>query len=174
MIYIVRHGQTEYNVVGRYGGRIDVPLNENGINQAYELRDVLKNIKFDFVFSSPLKRALETAKIICNNDIIKDDRLMERNNGDLEGKLKTEIDEFPDFNNPNETRYNIENIVDFRNRIYDFFNEIKNQYRGKNVLVVTHAGVGIYARCFFEGEPQDNNYMNYKMANCAVLKYKND
>ena len=174
MIYIVRHGQTEYNVVGRYGGRIDVPLNENGINQAYELRDVLKNIKFDFVFSSPLKRALETAKIICNNDIIKDDRLIERNNGDLEGKLKTEIDEFPDFNNPNETRYNIENIVDFRNRIYDFFNEIKNQYRGKNVLVVTHAGVGIYARCFFEGEPQDNNYMNYKMANCAVLKYKND
>ena len=174
MIYIVRHGQTEYNVVGRYGGRIDVPLNENGINQAYELRDILKNIKFDFVFSSPLKRALKTAEIICNNDIIKDDRLIERNNGDLEGKLKTEIDEFPDFNDPNETRYNIENIIDFRNRIYDFFNEIKNQYRGKDVLVVTHAGVGIYARCFFEGEPQDNNYMNYKMANCDVLKYKND
>lgn len=174
MIYIVRHGQTVYNVVGRYGGRIDVPLNENGINQAYELRDLLKNIKFDYVFSSPLKRALETAEIICNNDIIKDDRLIERNNGDLEGKLKTEIDEFPDFNDPNETRYNIENIVDFRNRIYDFFNEIKNQYRGKDVLVVTHAGVGIYARCFFEGEPQDNNYMNYKMANCDVLKYKND
>ena len=174
MIYIVRHGQTEYNVVGRYGGRIDVPLNENGINQAYELRDILKNIKFDFVFSSPLKRALKTAEIICNNDIIKDDRLIERNNGDLEGKLKTEIDEFPNFNDPNETRYNIENIVDFRNRIYDFFNEIKNQYRGKNVLVVTHAGVGIYARCFFEGEPQDSNYMNYKMANCDVLKYKND
>ena len=174
MIYIVRHGQTEYNVVGRYGGRIDVPLNKNGINQAYELRDILKNIKFDFVFSSPLKRALKTAEIICNNDIIKDDRLIERNNGDLEGKLKTEIDEFPDFNDPNETRYNIENIVDFRNRIYDFFSEIKNQYRGKDVLVVTHAGVGIYARCFFEGEPQDNNYMNYKMANCDVLKYKND
>ena len=174
MIYIVRHGQTEYNVVGSYGGRIDVPLNENGINQAYELRDILKNIKFDFVFSSPLKRALKTAEIICNNDIIKDDRLIERNNGDLEGKIKTEIDEFPDFNDPNETRYNIDNIVDFRNRIYDFFNEIKNQYRGKDVLVVTHAGVGIYARCFFEGEPQNNNYMNYKMTNCDVLKYKND
>ena len=71
MIYIVRHGQTEYNVVGRYCGRIDVPLNENGINQAYELRDILKNIKFDYVFSSPLKRALKTAEIICNNDIIK-------------------------------------------------------------------------------------------------------
>lgn len=40
MIYIVRHGQTEYNVIGRYGGRIDVPLNEKGIKQAYELHDI--------------------------------------------------------------------------------------------------------------------------------------
>jgi len=174
MIYIVRHGQTEFNVAGKYGGRIDVQLNEKGINQAYELREILKNIKFDFVFSSPLKRALKTAEIICNNEIIKDKRIIERNNGDLEGKLKTEILEFPDFNDPNETRYNIENIVDFRNRIYDFFVEIKEKYRGKNILVVTHAGVGIYARCFFEGEPQDGNYMNYKLGNCEVLKYQND
>ena len=174
MIYIVRHGQTDYNVIGRYGGRIDTPLNENGIKQAYELREILKDVKFDLVFSSPLQRAVKTAEIICNNEILKDERIIERDNGDLEGKLKTEIVEIPDFNDPNETRYNIENIVDFRNRIYDFFNEIKNQYRGKDVLVVTHAGVGIYARCFFEGEPQDNNYMNYKMANCDVLKYKND
>ena len=174
MIYIVRHGQTEYNVIGRYGGRIDVPLNERGIKQAHELHDILKDIKFDLVFSSPLQRALKTAEIISDNEIIKDDRIIERDNGELEGKLKSEIIEFPDFNNPNEKKYNIENIVDFRNRIYDFFNEIKNQYHGKDVLVVTHAGVGIYARCFFEGEPQDGNYMNYKMANCDVLKYNND
>ena len=174
MIYIVRHGQTKYNVEGRYGGRIDVPLNEKGIKQAYELHEILKNIKFDIVFSSPLKRALKTAEIICNNDILKDDRIIERDNGDLEGKLKSEILKFPDFNDPNEKRYNIENIIDFRNRIYDFFSDIKNNYKGKNILIVTHAGVGIYARCFFEGEPRDGNYMNYKMCNCEVLKYIND
>lgn len=173
MIYIVRHGQTDYNVIGRYGGRIDTPLNENGIKQAYELREILKDVKFDLVFSSPLQRAVKTAEIICNNEILKDERIIERDNGDLEGKLKTEIVEFPDFNDPNETRYNIENIVDFRKRIYDFFNDIKKNYHGKNILVVTHAGIGIYARCFFEGEPKDGNYLNYKLGNCEVLKYDN-
>ena len=174
MIYIVRHGQTEYNVIGRYGGRIDVPLNDNGIKQAHELHEILKDIKFDLVFSSPLHRALQTAEIICDNEIIKDDRIIERDNGELEGKLKSEIKVFPDFNDPEEKRYNIENIVDFRNRIYSFFKDISENYKGKNILVVTHAGVGIYARCFFEGEPQDNNYMSYKMGNCEVLKYEND
>ena len=174
MIYIVRHGQTDYNVEGRYGGRIDTELNQKGIEQAYELHKKLKNIQFDKVFSSPLQRAFKTAKIICKNRIIKDERIIERDNGELEGKLKTEITEKIDFNDPNEKRYNIENIIDFRKRINDFFEEITNKYRGKNVLVVTHAGVGIYARCFFEGEPQGGNYMQYKLNNCEVLQYKND
>ena len=174
MIYIVRHGQTNDNVIGKYGGRIDTPLNNKGVEQAYELHEKLKNIKFDKVFVSPLQRACQTSKIICNNDIIKDERIIERDNGELEGKLKTEITETIDFNDPNEKRYNIENIVDFRKRIFDFFKEVKEKYRGKNILVVTHAGVGIYARCFFEGEPQDGNYMNYKLNNCEVLEYEND
>ena len=174
MIYIVRHGQTDYNVEGRYGGRIDTPLNEVGLSQAKEIHEKLKDIKFDYVFSSPLSRAITTAKIICDNDIITDERIIERSNGALEGKLKSEIEVFPDFNDPNETRYNIENITDFRKRIFDFFKEIKDNYRGKNVLVVTHAGIGIYARCFFEGEPSDGNYMSYKMGNCEVLTYNND
>ena len=54
MIYIVRHGQTNYNVEGRYGGRIDTELNQKGIEQAYELHEKLKNIQFDKVFSSNL------------------------------------------------------------------------------------------------------------------------
>lgn len=174
MIYIVRHGQTNDNVIGRYGGRIDTELNQKGIEQAYELHEKLKDIKFDKVFSSPLKRAYKTARIICKNRITKDERIIERDNGELEGKLKTEIKETVNFNDPNEKKFNIENIVDFRNRIYDFFDEITEKYRGKNVLVVTHAGVGIYARCFFEGEPEDGNYMNYKLNNCEVLEYENE
>lgn len=174
MIYIVRHGQTDLNVEGRYGGRIDAELNQVGIEQAEKIHEKLKNIKFDKVFSSPLKRAYITAKIICDNDIIIDKRIIERNNGDLEGKLKTEINIKIDFNDPNEKRFNIENIIDFRMRINEFFEEILQKYRGKNVLIVTHAGVGIYARCFFEGEPQDGNYTNYKINNCEVLQYENN
>lgn len=171
MIYIVRHGQTDWNVEGRYAGRIDVSLNEVGIKQAEEIHNQLKDIKFDKVFSSPLKRAYTTAQIITSNKIIKDNRIIERSNGDLEGKLKTEITEKIDFNNPNEQRFNIETIDSFRSRIKDFFEEISEKYKGKNVLVVTHAGVSIYARCFFEGEPQDGNYNNYKLKNCEVLTY---
>ena len=171
MIYIVRHGQTDYNVEGRYGGRIDIPLNEEGIRQAYIVKELLKNIKFDLVFSSPLIRTCETASIITDSDIIKDNRLIERDNGDLEGKLKSEIKEIINFNDPN-TKYNIENIIDFRKRIYNFFDDI-TKYKGKNILVVTHAGVGIYARCYFEGEPVDNDYSEYKIKNCEVLKYNN-
>lgn len=174
MIYIVRHGQTNDNVIGRYGGRIDTPLNEKGIEQAYEIHKKLENITFDKVFVSPLQRACQTAKIICSNEIIIDERIIERSNGELEGKLKSEITEIIDFNDPNEKRYSIENIVDFRKRIFSFFKEIKEKYCGKNILIVTHAGVGIYARCFFEGEPQDGNYMNYKLNNCEILEYEND
>ena len=89
MIYIVRHGQTNDNVIGRYGGRIDTPLNQKGIKQAYELHEKLKNDKFDKVFVSPLQRAYQTADIICSNEKIKDERIIERDNGKLEGKLKT-------------------------------------------------------------------------------------
>lgn len=174
MIYIVRHGQTNDNVVGRYGGRIDTELNEKGIEQAKKIQEKLNNVKFDVVFSSPLKRALKTAQIITSNEIITDERIIERCNGELEGKLKTEIKELIDFNDPNEKRYNIENIVDFRERIFDFFSEILKKYKGKNVLVVTHAGVGIYARCFFEGEPKSGNYLDYKLNNCDYLQYDNE
>ena len=171
MIYIVRHGQTDWNVEGRYQGRIDIELNETGINQAKEIFEELKNVKFDIVFSSPLKRALQTAKIISNHDIVIDNRLIERCNGDLEGKLKSECNIGIDFNNPNENRLNIENILEFRKRINDFFDDITTNYQDQNILVVTHAGVGIYARCYFEGNPLNGDYSKYKLKNGEVLKY---
>lgn len=172
-IYIVRHGQTEYNINGRFGGRINVPLNENGEKEARILKEKLSGIKFDKVYSSPLIRTLKTAEIITDENIIKDDRIIERSNGDLEGRLKSEIKDLPDFNDPNETRYNIENIVPFRERINSFFEDITSEDSDENILVVTHAGVGIYARVYFEGEPEDKNYQSYKLGNCEVKVYNN-
>lgn len=174
MIYLVRHGQTDWNIVGRYQGRKDIAINKNGIEQARKIKEKLKEIKFDVIISSPLKRALQTATIITGDtNIITDDRIIERCNGDLEGKLKNEINDMIDFNNPNGSGYGIENITDFRKRIYDFLCEITDKYKGKNVLIVTHAGVGIYARCFFEGKPANNDYSIYKIKNCEVIEYNN-
>lgn len=176
MIYIVRHGQTDWNVEGRYQGRIDIELNQVGINQAEEIAEKLKDVRFDYVFSSPLIRAYDTASIISSDcKIKKDNRLIERCNGELEGKLKKDFDNNINFNDPLSNEYGIESIVDFRKRIKSFCKMItKEKYKGKNLLIVTHAGVSIYIRCFFEGEPADNNYNNYKLKNCEVLVYDND
>lgn len=173
MIYIVRHGQTNWNLEGRYAGRKDVELNEKGIEQAKKIQEELNDIKFDKIISSPLKRAHKTAQIISENEIVVDERIIERCNGELEGKLKEECPKNIDFNDP-KIGFGIESIIDFRKRIYDFFDEITEQYKGKNVLVVTHAGVGIYARCYFEGDPEDGDYSTYKIKNCEVVKYENE
>jgi broad specificity phosphatase PhoE len=174
MIYIVRHGQTDWNLEGRYQGRKDIELNNTGIEQARKICYDLKDIRFDVVFSSPLKRAYKTAEIICDNDIIMDSRIIERCNGKLEGKLKSDCKEVVNLNDPKENKYDIESLMDFRKRIKNFLDEVILKYKNKNVLIVTHAGVSIYLKCYFDGEPDDKDYSKLKLKNCEVLKYNND
>jgi len=171
MIYLVRHGQTDWNLEGRNQGRTDIELNQSGINEAKTLALKLKNVNFDIVYSSPLKRAYKTAQIIYNGEIIKDSRLIERFNGELEGKTKS--NDLIDFADPNDIRYGVEPLNDFRKRITEFWKEITKKYLDKNVLVVTHAGVTIYSQAFFKGEPKDGNYINYKLKNCEILQFDN-
>ncbi len=173
MIYFVRHGQTEWNKIGKMQGHIDIELDSEGKEQAKIVKDKLQGIKFDKVFCSPLKRAKQTAQIICNQEITIDNRLIERYNGELEGKLKTEIDVWTDFNDPNDTRFGIEPLNIFKERINNFLEEIIKNYKDKNILVVTHAGVCLYVRCYFEGEPDGNLNEKYKLKNCEVLSYNN-
>ena len=87
-VYIVRHGQVPHNAISQYNAE-DEDLTELGIAQAEELKDKIKNMKFDIIISSPLTRAKHTADIlnINNNKIIYDDMIRERNCGDLSGKL---------------------------------------------------------------------------------------
>ena len=173
MIYFVRHGQTDWNKEGRIQGHTDIELNQIGINQAMQVKEKLKDIKFDIVFASPLKRAYKTAQVIHQGNIVTDARLLERGNGQLEGKTKNQIQVWPNFNDPTDTSYGIESLTNFRARVNSFITEIQTKHKGKNILVVTHGGVCIYARCYFEGEPKDNDYESYKLKNCDVLSYKN-
>ena len=174
MIYIVRHGETDWNIKGLYQGSKDTELTEVGIAQAEELKEKLKEISFDVVISSPLKRAYDTARIITGStNIEKDARIIERIGGDLEGRTLKEAFSLVDFNNPNENRYNIENINDFKKRINDFINDINEKYKNKNILIVTHAGVCVCIRCIFEGEPKENAFEKYKIGNCEIIKYDN-
>lgn len=89
-IYIFRHGQTDYNVERRVMGQLDIPLNDVGHAQATELAEKLATAAIGAVYSSPLARAMETARAVADKTgapIITDARLMERNNGKLQGHI---------------------------------------------------------------------------------------
>ena len=94
-IIITRHGQTEWNVLGKVQGLADIELNEKGIEQAKETSKILKNEKIDLIICSPLIRARQTAEIINqgrNIPIIYDEGIIERNFGEFEGINKKEFD----------------------------------------------------------------------------------
>jgi len=65
VLYVTRHGETDYNASGRYAGSTDIPLNEIGLGQARELARRVRGMKLDAVVSSPMLRARQTADIVC-------------------------------------------------------------------------------------------------------------
>jgi len=93
-LYLVRHGQTEWNIEGRYQGQADLPLNAAGRAQAMSLSQQLAGIQFAAVYSSDLRRARETAEILAAPSgmaVQLDPRLREIKLGEWEGQLVTEI-----------------------------------------------------------------------------------
>ncbi|MGN0290579.1 MAG: histidine phosphatase family protein, partial [Lachnospiraceae bacterium] len=103
-VYFLRHGETSANKEGRIQGRIDIPLNEYGIELARITRDGIEKegILFDIIYASPLSRAKETAEIVRGSQkasIVLDDRIMEMAFGDAEGMYIKDIKEKPEYEN---------------------------------------------------------------------------
>ena len=94
-IWFVRHAQSEYNKKHLFTGWHNPDLTEKGIGAARELKNDLSSVDFDYVYSSPLKRAAETTSLIVDGryQINYDDRLKERSYGDWSGLNKSEIKE---------------------------------------------------------------------------------
>ena len=110
-IFVVRHGQTDWNVCHKVQGSCDIELNDKGIEQAGITAEKLKSDDFDIIICSPLKRARQTAEIINqgrNILIVYDDRIAERNFGDYEGKVVDFKDVGPLWNY--NLNYNLQNI----------------------------------------------------------------
>ena len=88
MLYIMRHGRTDWNERNKLQGRTDIPLNAAGRKMAEEAAAVYKNVPLDVCYCSPLARARQTAEIFLKNrniPIITDDRLVEMSFGIYEG-----------------------------------------------------------------------------------------
>jgi probable phosphoglycerate mutase len=93
-IYIVRHGQTEWNLEGRFQGRLDSPLTNAGVEQAKQLAQRLQNISFDSIYSSSSNRAFSTALHLRKDraiEVNKSDHLMEMDFATWEGRKWSEI-----------------------------------------------------------------------------------
>jgi broad specificity phosphatase PhoE len=91
-LWLVRHGETEWSLSGAHTSRTDIPLTEHGRKRAEELREYLKETKFDAVFVSPMQRARETCAIAGFGDVAKVDAgLKEWDYGIYEGKTTKEI-----------------------------------------------------------------------------------
>ena len=95
-LYIIRHGETDWNKQKRLQGQSDTILNDYGIKLAELTAEALKDVHFDYIFSSPLKRAFQTAEILRrdrNIDIVTDDRIKEIGFGINEGVPAEQITE---------------------------------------------------------------------------------
>ena len=140
-ILLTRHGQTQWNVLGKVQGKADIELNENGILQAEETGEILKNENIDLIICSPLKRAKQTAEIINKNrnvPIIYDEDIIERDFGEFEGVNKKDFDFEGYWSYKQNKQYQkAENIRVFFARVYKFLDKIKVEYNDKRILIVT-------------------------------------
>jgi probable phosphoglycerate mutase len=139
-LYVVRHGQVPSNIEGIISGCNDEKLTKKGIEQAEKIKSELSEINFDVIYSSPVERALQTAKIIApNNEIILDARLEERNPGEMLGKSRSEIDKSVwNSLDIDITPEGAETLRSGLKRVKNFLDEIHIKNKGKTVLVVTH------------------------------------
>lgn len=178
-LYVVRHGQTDYNIKHVFQGHIDIPLNSNGIKQAEETANQFKNIDIDLLIVSPLTRAIQTANYInkvTNTKIIIDNRLIERSFGDMEGHENRDdwnIEMMLDYDK-NYTNENIEPIQDLFKRIYEFLDDIINKYRNKNIILVCHGAVSQPIECYFNGMPEIRDFEHFEpltLKNGEIKKY---
>ncbi len=147
---IVRHGETEWNKIGRQQGHMNSNLTENGIKQAEAIKNFIKN-EYDLIISSDLGRAKQTAEIIAgkyNTKLILDDGLRERHLGIIQGMTMEEFKakypkEHKKFCSTN-SNYVIpggESAKQRFERAINIFNKIVSNYNGINLLIVTHGGI---------------------------------
>jgi 2,3-bisphosphoglycerate-dependent phosphoglycerate mutase len=156
ILYAVRHGETEWNLMGRQQGHLDSPLTENGIRQAQFLAGGLIKRRIDILFSSDLGRAMQTAKIIADRlclDIHADARLREIHLGIMQGLTRKEFEErHPEeaaqiySGNPDYVLPGGESLGEMFARHVSCAEEIAANNAGKNILIVGHGGV---LRSFF-------------------------
>lgn len=155
-IYIVRHGETEWNAIGRIQGQKDSPLTDKGLKQAKEAAEKLKHIQFDAIFSSDLLRTRRTAEIIKLDrklEIVTKKALQERTFGHFDGRMAEEykketqhlFEEYQKLSEQEQWKFKFaqeyESDEEVILRFITFLREAAVAYPNKIILIVTHGGI---------------------------------
>lgn len=175
LLYVVRHGQTLWNLENRCQGISDIPLTQLGIDEAKELYPLVKDLNIDVVISSPLSRAIDTAKLLVNNElpINVDDRIIERDWGMNEGMKVDEVDHFDCWDVILNTNVQgIERVQDFMKRISEFIEDISRRYSDKKVLVVAHSAVIRVIHYLLGKIPEDGDLTKINIPNLRIVEYE--
>ena len=181
MLYIIRHGKTDWNALHRLQGRTDVPLNDEGRRMAEEARDAYRDVHFDICFCSPLSRARETAEILLRGrdvPVLTDDRLAEMGFGSYEG-LENSF-QIPDcpinvlFRSPE--KYDsppggAESLDELFERTGAFLRERAEPLlkEGKDVLIVGHGAMNSSIVCQVRQLPRAQ-FWSAGIENCRLMR----
>lgn len=182
MLYLIRHGRTDWNDEHRLQGRTDVPLNDNGRKMAEDAHDRYADVHFDVCYCSPLIRARETAEILLKDrdvPIIPDDRLKEMCFGIYEGESNSfekpgcEIKVL--FKDPAAYDFEIEGAEswdDLFSRTGEFLKEVVNPLlkQGKDVLVVGHGAMNSCLTCQILRLPI-SEFWSHGIENCVLKEF---
>lgn len=179
MLYLMRHGKTEWNELHKLQGRTDIPLNEEGRDMARKAALEYKDVHFDVCYCSPLTRAKETAQILLegrNVPIITDDRLVEMGFGEYEGLANS-------FNIPNcpinvifqhpemytESVGGAETFDELFARTGEFLDDVVKPLleEGKDVLILGHGAMNSSIICQVKGLPIEK-FWSEGIENCKL------
>ena len=181
--YIVRHGQTNWNILGKTQGHGNSDLTEKGLEQAKELADIIKDYPIDYIYSSDLGRAVQTAQIVADKlglEVKQTPSLREMGFGVWEGLLikeikKNHLDTYNTWRNQPHL-VNIEggetlHIV--KERTDKFIEELNEKYDNKHIILVSHSVTVRAMLLSFLGSPMENIY-RIKQDNTAlnIVEYR--
>lgn len=181
MLYIMRHGKTDWNAMHKLQGRTDIPLNEEGRQMALEASEAYKSLHIDVCYCSPLIRAVETAQIVLKDrkiPIIEDERLVEMSFGAYEGTENSLV--IPDcpinviFQKPEEYVESVggaETFAQLFARTGQFLKKVIDPQlqEGKDILIVGHGAMNASIVCQRKGLPIDK-FWSAGLKQCKILE----
>ncbi|MCQ4935907.1 histidine phosphatase family protein [Anaerotignum propionicum] len=174
-LYLIRHGETDWNLRNMFYGWTDCDINDKGIKQAHKLKDFFNTVTYDKIYSSDLRRAAHTAEIIAGEkvQVVKNNCFRELFFGDWEDKegsyikenhgeeLKRWIKEWKTSSLPGG-----EAFLDFYERVTQGLNRVIKDNKGKEIIIVSHNGPMSAMLCHLTGAGPDGFWRFFSEQGC--------